>query len=137
MDERRKIIIYMIANELIVQNMIITLHLGMMCVLIKRHYEKHMLKNHTFIRNETLLSILNNIINQSDIECVNQLRRDWKTFGLLCELSRLQGKLKKDGLFSVKEQVCIFLHILAHHMKNLEVGFDNRERLIVDTLIQF
>ncbi|KAL5550719.1 hypothetical protein UlMin_000895 [Ulmus minor] len=118
MAERRKIIIYMIANELIMQNMIITMHLGMMYVLIKRHYEKHMLKNRAFVRNETRLSILNNIIHQSDIECVNQLRMDRKTFGLLCELLRLQGILKNDGVVSVEEQVCMFLHILAHHVKN-------------------
>ncbi len=47
---------------------------------------------------------------------------DRKTFGLLCELLRFQGRLKNDGLVSVEEQVCMFLHILAHHVKNCSIG---------------
>ena len=54
----------------------------------------------------------------SDIECVNQLRMDKRTFRLLCELLRINGGLKADGIVFVQEQVCVFLHILAHHVKN-------------------
>ncbi|KAK2646447.1 hypothetical protein Ddye_021642 [Dipteronia dyeriana] len=43
---------------------------------------------------------------------------DRRTFAVLCELLRNTGRLKNDGLVSVEEQVCIFLHILAHHVKN-------------------
>ena len=101
----------------------------------KKTFEKHMLKNRTFVRNETRLSILNNIIHQSDIECVNQLRMDRKTFGLLCELLRLQGRLKNDGVVSVEEQVCMFLHILAHHVKNRTIRSRfHRSRETISTL---
>ncbi|KAI5313845.1 hypothetical protein L3X38_043021 [Prunus dulcis] len=43
---------------------------------------------------------------------------DLKTFGLLCDLLRTDGRLKNDGLVTVEEQVCMFLHMLAHHVKN-------------------
>ncbi|KAK0571848.1 hypothetical protein LWI29_000578 [Acer saccharum] len=43
---------------------------------------------------------------------------DRRTFAVLCELLRGTGRLKIDGLVSVEEQVCMFLHILAHHVKN-------------------
>ncbi|KAK3198785.1 hypothetical protein Dsin_022200 [Dipteronia sinensis] len=43
---------------------------------------------------------------------------DRRTFAILCELLCNTGRLKTNGLVSVEEQVCIFLHILAHHVKN-------------------
>ncbi|KAK3228681.1 hypothetical protein Dsin_000562 [Dipteronia sinensis] len=43
---------------------------------------------------------------------------DRRTFAVLCELLRGTGRLKIDGLVSVEEQVCMFLYILAHHVKN-------------------
>ncbi|TXG57326.1 hypothetical protein EZV62_018639 [Acer yangbiense] len=47
---------------------------------------------------------------------------DRRTFGILCELLRTDGKLKKDGLVTIEEQVCSFLHVLAHHVKNRTIG---------------
>ncbi|KAK2654022.1 hypothetical protein Ddye_013878 [Dipteronia dyeriana] len=43
---------------------------------------------------------------------------DRRTFAVLCELFRGTGRLKIVGLVSIEEQVCMFLHILAHHVKN-------------------
>ncbi|KAK3187819.1 hypothetical protein Dsin_027380 [Dipteronia sinensis] len=43
---------------------------------------------------------------------------DRRTFAVLCELLRNTGRLKTNGLVSIEEQLCIFLHILAHHVKN-------------------
>ncbi|XP_050378473.1 protein ALP1-like [Argentina anserina] len=43
---------------------------------------------------------------------------DRRCFGLLCELLRTDGRIKNDGLVSVEEQVCCFVHTLAHHVKN-------------------
>ena len=40
------------------------------------------------------------------------------TLTILCELLRRDENIKKDGLVTLEEQVCIFLHILAHHAKN-------------------
>ena len=52
---------------------------------------------------------------------VNQLRIDRRTFGLLCEILRSRG-LKASDLLAVEEQVCMFLHILSHHIKNRTIG---------------
>ncbi|KAM6546031.1 hypothetical protein CsatB_026767 [Cannabis sativa] len=87
-------------------------------IKVQQYYEKHMLKNRTFVNNETRLSILDTYIRSGDIECVNELRMDRITFGVLCELLRHNGRLKVDGLVTIEEQVCIFLNILAHHVKN-------------------
>ncbi|XP_060960906.1 protein ANTAGONIST OF LIKE HETEROCHROMATIN PROTEIN 1-like [Cannabis sativa] len=87
-------------------------------IKVQQYYEKHMLKNRTFVNNETRLSILDTYIRNGDIECVNELRMDRRTFGVLCELLRHNGRLKVDGLVTIEEKVCIFLNRLAHHVKN-------------------
>lgn len=43
------------------------------------------------------------------VDCVNQLRMDWPTVGLLCELLRSNRMLKNDGVVTVEEHVCMFL----------------------------
>ncbi|KAM2549766.1 hypothetical protein TB1_014096 [Malus domestica] len=47
---------------------------------------------------------------------------DRRTFAILCDLLRQDGRVKTDGLVSVEEQVCMTLQILAHHTKNRSVG---------------
>ncbi|KAI5325283.1 hypothetical protein L3X38_034357 [Prunus dulcis] len=47
---------------------------------------------------------------------------DRRTFGLLCDLLRQDGRVKNDGLVSMEEQVCVFLHVLPHHVKNRAIG---------------
>ena len=37
---------------------------------------------------------------------------------MLCELLHRDGHVKNDSLVIVEEQVCMFLHIPAHHIKN-------------------
>lgn len=90
----------------------------MMLKLRQRQHEQRALDNRSFIRCETRLIYLDSIIGNSDIECVNELRMDRRAFGLLCELLRTVGRVKNEGSVSVEEQVCIFLHTLAHHVKN-------------------
>ena len=43
---------------------------------------------------------------------------DRRTLEILCELLCHDDTIKKDGLVTLEEQVCIILHILAHHAKN-------------------
>ncbi|XP_034222488.1 uncharacterized protein LOC117638621 [Prunus dulcis] len=83
----------------------------------RRLLERRSLNNRSFVRHENRLRYLNSILG-NDRECVSELRMDLKTFGLLCDLLRTDGRLKNDGLVTVEEQVCMFLHILAHHVKN-------------------
>ena len=63
------------------------------------------------------MSFVNNLLG-SDVHSISQLRMDRRTFGILCELLPHDDHIKKDGTVTLEEQVCIFLHILAHHAKN-------------------
>ncbi|KAK3225238.1 hypothetical protein Dsin_005100 [Dipteronia sinensis] len=62
---------------------------------------------------------------------------DRRTFAVLCELLRGNRRLKIDGLVSIEEQVCMFLHILAYHVKKVLfiIGFNDLERQLVGTVI--
>ncbi|KAH9722636.1 DDE Tnp4 domain-containing protein [Citrus sinensis] len=86
-------------------------------MLIRRHNERKMIRSRAFQFHATRLQYLDSIIGNSDIQCVNQLRMDRRTFGLLCELLRSRG-LKASRLLAIEEQVCMFLHTLSHHVKN-------------------
>ncbi|KAK3221115.1 hypothetical protein Dsin_015085 [Dipteronia sinensis] len=72
---------------------------------------------------ETRLLNLDSIIGNNDTECINQLRMDGRTFEIVCELLRMDGKIKQDGSVTVEEQVCIFLHILAHKNRTIHNRF--------------
>ncbi|PON48084.1 hypothetical protein PanWU01x14_239740 [Parasponia andersonii] len=121
MDERQIILIYLYARQphyrRITMCIMLLVNVYVMLMLY-RHYEKYILKNRTLVRHESRLSVLDSMIGHNDIKCVNQLRMDRRTFGLLCELLRIEGRLKNDSSVSVEEQVCMFLHVLAHHVKN-------------------
>ncbi|KAM6554034.1 hypothetical protein CsatB_014796 [Cannabis sativa] len=118
MDEM-DIVVFVLARNLHFRRIIIgILVLINAYIKVQQYYEKHMLKNRTFVNNETRLSIVDTYIRSGDIEFVNELRMDRRTFGVLCELHRHNGRLKVDGLVTIEEQVCIFLNILAHHVKN-------------------
>ncbi|KAH9763587.1 DDE Tnp4 domain-containing protein [Citrus sinensis] len=80
-----------------------------------------MIHSRTFQFHATRQQYLDSIIGNSDIQCVNQLRMDRRTFGLLCELLRSRG-LKASGSLALEEQVCMFLHTLSHHVKNRTIG---------------
>ncbi|KAL5738979.1 hypothetical protein ACOSQ2_028159 [Xanthoceras sorbifolium] len=60
---------------------------------------------------------------------------DRRTFAILCELLRNTRRLKTNGLVSVEEQVCIFLHVLAHHVKNRTIR--NRFRQSGETISRY
>ncbi|KAL5538384.1 hypothetical protein UlMin_046122 [Ulmus minor] len=85
---------------------------------VDEHYKKYILKNRLLVRHETRLEYLDSLIGSSDINCVDQLRMNKMTFGVLCELLRVDGRVKKDGLVTLEDQVCMLLHTLAHHVKN-------------------
>ncbi|KAH9801564.1 DDE Tnp4 domain-containing protein [Citrus sinensis] len=93
----------------------------LLMMLIRRHNERKMIHSRTLQFHATRLQYLDSIIGNSDIQCVNQLRMDRRTFGLLCELLRSRG-LKASGSLALEEQVCMFLHTLSHHVKNCTIG---------------
>ena len=74
-------------------------------------------RNRVFVRNDIHMSFVNSLLG-SDVHFITQLRMDKRTFSILCELLRCDYHIKKDGTVTLEEQVCIFLHIFAHHAKN-------------------
>ena len=101
-------------NMVIVGSMFFFMIYGSTC----QHYRKYMLKNKTFVRKETHIEIIDRLIRRSDVTCIEQLRMDRRTFGILCELLRTAGGLKVTGDVILEEQVAMFLYIISHHFKN-------------------
>ena len=58
------------------------------------------------------------MVRSTDVTCYNQIRMYRTTFDKLCLLLDNVGGLKPMKHMLVDEQVTMFLHILAHHMKN-------------------
>ena len=108
-----------IANELEMENYFICMMLiTLMYMFVAWHYERNIVnKNQVFANHQTRLSFVNRLLD-IDVFCISQLRMDRRTLAILCELLRHDENIKKDGLVTLEEQVCIFLHILAHHAKN-------------------
>ena len=65
----------------------------------------------------------NRLIYESDIACMEKLRMYRHTFTMLCSMLRTIGKLKDSKYVDVEEMVALFLHILAHHVKNRVIKF--------------
>ncbi|RXH78119.1 hypothetical protein DVH24_040090 [Malus domestica] len=122
MDRRKLLLILLLEMSHLETICICTILVLMMVRAKQRHVERPTLTNRSLVRREISLCYLNGIIGNTDIECVNELRMDRRTFAILCDLLRQDGRVKTDGLVSVEEQVCMTLQILAHHTKNRSVG---------------
>uniref|UniRef100_A0A5B7BYA8 DUF8040 domain-containing protein n=1 Tax=Davidia involucrata TaxID=16924 RepID=A0A5B7BYA8_DAVIN len=85
---------------------------------IERHHRHHVLRSRSINRVHTQLENLDRLINGGDIVCVEQLRMNRYIFGMLCSLFRTIGMLEDSRHVTVEEQVALFLHVLAHHVKN-------------------
>ncbi|KAJ9565715.1 LOW QUALITY PROTEIN: hypothetical protein OSB04_001681 [Centaurea solstitialis] len=89
------------------------------------HYKRRYLRQRTFTRFQTRSIEIQRITWESDIVCINVLRMDMNAFAILCELLKTRSGLLEDGEVTIKEQVVVFVNILAHHTKNrcLQVRF--------------
>ncbi|XP_061361204.1 protein ALP1-like isoform X1 [Gastrolobium bilobum] len=58
------------------------------------------------------------IVPISDTACIENTRMDRRSFHKLCELVKTVGQLEPTPHMGVEEMVAIFLHILAHDVKN-------------------
>ncbi|KAL6661754.1 hypothetical protein ACP70R_001138 [Stipagrostis hirtigluma subsp. patula] len=67
---------------------------------------------------------LNDMIYESDILCVDQLRMDRRCFWTLCSLVTEIGGLRATRNVSVEEMVAMFLHVLAHGEKSRSMRID-------------
>ncbi|KAL4562308.1 hypothetical protein LXL04_034508 [Taraxacum kok-saghyz] len=66
------------------------------------------------------------LVYESDDTCLQQLRMNRTAFFKLCRMLEIDGKLKASRYLQIDEQVAIFLHVLAHHVKNRVVKFPFR-----------
>ncbi|KAA0043338.1 retrotransposon protein [Cucumis melo var. makuwa] len=58
------------------------------------------------------------MIDESDLVCRQSTRMDRQTFAILCHLLRKVAGLSSTEIVDVEEMVAMFLHVLAHDVKN-------------------
>ncbi|KAL0544437.1 hypothetical protein IC582_019552 [Cucumis melo] len=58
------------------------------------------------------------MIHESDLVCRQNTRMDRRTFAILCHLLRNVAGLSSTEIVDVEEMVAMFLHVLAHDVKN-------------------
>uniref|UniRef100_A0A9I9EC68 Retrotransposon protein n=1 Tax=Cucumis melo TaxID=3656 RepID=A0A9I9EC68_CUCME len=58
------------------------------------------------------------MIHESDLVCRQSTRMDRRTFAILCHLLRNVAGLSSTEIVDVEEMVAMFLHVIAHDMKN-------------------
>ena len=67
---------------------------------------------------------MSRLVGVSDVDCFDNMRMDRNIFSKLCRLLKELGRMRDGRFVTVKEQVAIFLGILANHKKSRIVGFD-------------
>ena len=58
------------------------------------------------------------MIHESDLVCHQSTRMDKRTFAILCHLLQTVSGLSSTEIVNVEEMVAMFLHVLAHDVKN-------------------
>ncbi|KAJ8774298.1 hypothetical protein K2173_009729 [Erythroxylum novogranatense] len=74
---------------------------------------------HNFYANR---DYLRRILHDNDESCISMVRMNRQAFFKLCEMLESMGGLKTTKNMLIDEQVGIFLHIIAHHVKNRVIG---------------
>ncbi|TXG57648.1 hypothetical protein EZV62_015477 [Acer yangbiense] len=67
--------------------------------------------------------IVHELIYKSDGTCLDQLRINMLAFTKLCTMLENRGGLRASRYLQIDEQVVMFLHILACHVKNRVIKF--------------
>ncbi|KAL0536886.1 hypothetical protein IC582_025849 [Cucumis melo] len=88
----------------------------------------HNTKRITLIPHETRHSIRQlayfHIIHASDLVCRQSTRMDRRCFAILCHLLRTIARLTSAEVVDVEKMVAMFLHILAHDVKNRVIRWE-------------
>ena len=63
-------------------------------------------------------SIMYKYAYKSDTTCISHLRMTWRCFTKFCDMLYTLGGLRTSRHIGIDEQVTIFLHIIAHNVKN-------------------
>ncbi|KAL4021188.1 hypothetical protein IC575_019979 [Cucumis melo] len=72
------------------------------------HYTRHTIRQLAYFR----------MIHASDVVCRQSTRMDRRCFTILCHLLRTVAGLTSIEVVDVEEMVAMFLHIVAHDVKN-------------------
>lgn len=94
---------------------------NMVCILIAREKKGRPLIQYSLSsvdRNFTL----HRYVYESDSMCLSQLRMDRRSCFKLRHLLQNRGGLRATKNMEIEEQVVMFLHILAHNVKNQIIG---------------
>ena len=93
------------------------------CLIVVHNYQKHCLKSR-YLNKEYLRSEYHEqLIHSSDLAYFEQLCTDRYMFKLLCGMLGSTDRIKDTSNMKVDEQVAMFLHIIAHRMKNRVLKF--------------
>ncbi|KAM6543783.1 hypothetical protein CsatB_008230 [Cannabis sativa] len=90
--------------------------------MVRNHHRRRMFLDRTFARHETRLKYLDSLIGESDIACVNDLRMNRRTFGVLCELLHADGRVKRNE--TISRYFNSILHGVLRLQENLLVSQD-------------
>lgn len=114
--EKIVLILFMMANML---HIFCAIHIA-----ARRHYRKYLLRKKRVNRRYLQDVNLDRLVYTDDLECIDNLRMDRRTFTTLCAMLRTTGRLKDSRNIDVEEMVAMFLNILAHHIKNRVIKFN-------------
>ena len=112
-----------LALEEILLDFIQLVSMFMVVVVTINRYKRQVIGDRGISNVIARMENLDRMISRGDIVCVDQLRMDRNTFGILCTLILTISQLQDTRHVTVEEQVAMFLHILAHHVKNRVIKF--------------
>ncbi|KAL4028733.1 hypothetical protein IC575_011943 [Cucumis melo] len=64
------------------------------------------------------------MIHEPDLVCRQSTRMDRQTFAILCHLLRNVAGLSSTEIVDVEKMVAMFLHVLAHDVKNRVIQWE-------------
>ncbi|KAJ9558637.1 hypothetical protein OSB04_013251 [Centaurea solstitialis] len=85
-------------------------------IMVKRQRDRRQIRH--FSSNVNRSSILHRYVYESDAMSISQIRMTRLCFKKLCDMLETYGGLRTNRFISIEEQVAIFLHIVAHNVKN-------------------
>nr|KAJ0213897.1 hypothetical protein LSAT_V11C400227860 [Lactuca sativa] len=88
----------------------------LLLMIFKKHRDKRRIKH--LSSNVDRYPILHRYVYESDTMSISQIRMSRMCFTKLCCMLETLGGLKPSRNMEIDEQVAIFLHILAHNVKN-------------------
>ena len=97
-------------------NVVLHIVVVLLLMMFKKHRDRPRLKH--FSSNVDRYPILHRLVYESDTMSISQIRMSRSCFTKLCHMLEIFGGLKPSRNMNIDEQVAIFLHILAHNVKN-------------------